>query len=228
MKKIIVAIDGHAGCGKSSTAKVVASKLGYTYIDTGAMYRAVTLNFLKNKIDIGSKEQVDKVLSDTKVTFERSSNNGEQLTFLNGENVEHQIRAIDVSKSVSAVSALSAVRKKLVAQQRELGISRGVVMDGRDIGTVVFPDAEVKIFMTATDEVRAMRRVKELHDKGMEADFDEILHNLRERDTIDSSRTDSPLVKAKDAVIIDTSHSSFDNQVESILQIVSGQIESEC
>jgi cytidylate kinase len=224
MKKIIVAIDGHAGCGKSSTAKVIANKLEYTYIDTGAMYRAVTLNFLNNNIDLANEEQVEKALEATKVTFERNGPNGEQLTFLNGENVENQIRDINVSKSVSAVSAISVVRKKMVAQQREMGKQRGVIMDGRDIGTVVFPDAEVKIFMTASDEVRAQRRMKELLEKDMQADYEEILHNLKERDTIDSSRADSPLVKANDAITIDTSTSSFKDQVEEILKIVSAQL----
>jgi cytidylate kinase len=224
MKKIIVAIDGHAGCGKSSTAKVIANKLEYTYIDTGAMYRAVTLNFLNNNIDLANEEQVEKALEATKVTFERNGPNGEQLTFLNGENVENQIRDINVSKSVSAVSAISVVRKKMVAQQREMGKQRGVIMDGRDIGTVVFPDAEVKIFMTSSDEVRAQRRMKELLEKDMQADYEEILHNLKERDTIDSSRADSPLVKANDAITIDTSTSSFKDQVEEILKIVSAQL----
>jgi cytidylate kinase len=224
MKKIIVAIDGHAGCGKSSTAKVIANKLEYTYIDTGAMYRAVTLNFLNNNIDLANEEHVEKALEATKVTFERNGPNGEQLTFLNGENVENQIRDINVSKSVSAVSAISVVRKKMVAQQREMGKQRGVIMDGRDIGTVVFPDAEVKIFMTASDEVRAQRRMKELLEKDMQADYEEILHNLKERDTIDSSRADSPLVKANDAITIDTSTSSFKDQVEEILKIVSAQL----
>jgi cytidylate kinase len=188
------------------------------------MYRAVTLNFLNNNIDLANEEQVEKALEATKVTFERNGPNGEQLTFLNGENVENQIRDINVSKSVSAVSAISVVRKKMVAQQREMGKQRGVIMDGRDIGTVVFPDAEVKIFMTASDEVRAQRRMKELLEKDMQADYEEILHNLKERDTIDSSRADSPLVKANDAITIDTSTSSFKDQVEEILKIVSAQL----
>jgi cytidylate kinase len=188
------------------------------------MYRAVTLNFINNNIDLSNKEQIDKTLEATKVTFERSGSNGEQQTFLNGENVENQIRDISVSKNVSAVSAISAVRKKMVAQQRDLGKQRGVIMDGRDIGTVVFPDAEVKIFMTASDEVRAQRRVKELQEKDMRADYDEILNNLKERDSIDSSRADSPLVKATDAITIDTSTSSFNDQVEEILEIISGHL----
>jgi cytidylate kinase len=188
------------------------------------MYRAVTLNFLNNNIHLANEEQVEKALEATKVTFERNGPNGEQLTFLNGENVENQIRDINVSKSVSAVSAISVVRKKMVAQQREMGKQRGVIMDGRDIGTVVFPDAEVKIFMTSSDEVRAQRRMKELLEKDMQADYEEILHNLKERDTIDSSRADSPLVKANDAITIDTSTSSFKDQVEEILKIVSAQL----
>jgi cytidylate kinase len=216
MKKIIIAIDGNSGCGKSSTAKVIARELQYIYIDTGAMYRAVTLFFIKNNIDL----DVAEALKQIDISFEYNMATGKNETYLNGKNVEFQIRQMQVSNLVSPVSEISAVRRKLVEQQRRMGQEKGVVMDGRDIGTVVFPDAELKIFMTASLEVRAERRRLELLEKGTEVDIGEVIENLGTRDRIDSSRDDSPLKKADGAIEIDTSNLTFDEQVNKILVLV--------
>jgi cytidylate kinase len=216
-KRINIAIDGYSGCGKSSTAKVVAKALNYTYIDTGAMYRAVTLYFLDHQICIESPEHVQEALDQIHIEFRFVSENESAHTFLNGEDVDEKIRALRVSNFVSPVSTLSVVRKALVAQQQRMGIDKGVVMDGRDIGTVVFPDAELKIFMTANPQVRAKRRKAELAQKGIDAAVEEIEDNLLERDRIDSSRADSPLKMADGAFLVDTSDISFDDQVAFIL-----------
>jgi CMP/dCMP kinase len=224
MKKIIIAIDGNSGCGKSSTAKVIARALQYIYIDTGAMYRAVTLFFIKNGIDLKHEEDVAEALKQIDISFEYNMATGSNETYLNGKNVEHDIRQMEVSNLVSPVSEISAVRKKLVEQQRRMGKAKGVVMDGRDIGTVVFPEAELKIFMTASLEVRAERRRLELHEKGTEVNINDVLENLRNRDRIDSSREDSPLKKAEGAVEIDTSNLTFDEQVNKILVLVNEKI----
>ena len=224
MKKIIIAIDGNSGCGKSSTAKVIARALQYIYIDTGAMYRAVTLFFIKNDIDLKHEEDVAEALKQIDISFEYNMATGSNETYLNGKNVEHDIRQMEVSNLVSPVSEISAVRKKLVEQQRRMGKAKGVVMDGRDIGTVVFPEAELKIFMTASLEVRAERRRLELHEKGTEVNINDVLENLRNRDRIDSSREDSPLKKAEGAVEIDTSNLTFDEQVNKILVLVNEKI----
>lgn len=215
--KINIAIDGYSGCGKSSTAKVVARRLEYIYIDTGAMYRAVTLYFLQQNIDLNNAGQVADALENIHIEFVAQAD-GSTQTFLNGENVEDAIRSLEVSKMVSPVSTISAVRRALVAQQQRMGREKGVVMDGRDIGTVVFPDAELKIFMTADPLVRAERRKAELAEKGIEASVAEIEHNLLERDHIDSSRQDSPLKMADDALILDTSHIQFHDQVQFVLE----------
>ncbi len=220
MKKIIIAIDGNSGCGKSSTAKVIARELQYIYIDTGAMYRAVTLFFIKHSIDLKNHADIAEALKQVDISFEYNITTGKNETYLNGKNVEHDIRQMNVSNLVSPVSEISAVRKKLVEQQRRMGQARGVVMDGRDIGTVVFPDAELKIFMTASLEVRAERRRLELLEKGTMVDLSDVIENLRNRDHIDSSREDSPLKKAVDAVEIDTSNLTFDEQVQKILVLV--------
>jgi cytidylate kinase len=220
MKKIIIAIDGNSGCGKSSTAKVIAKELQYIYIDTGAMYRAVTYFFIKNRIDLQNEIDVAEALKQIDISFEYNISTGKNETYLNGKNVEYQIRQMDVSNLVSPVSEISAVRRKLVEQQRRMGKAKGVVMDGRDIGTVVFPDAELKIFMTASLEVRAERRKLELMEKGAEVDIKEVMENLSNRDRIDSSREDSPLKKAEDAIEIDTSNLTFDEQVNKILVLV--------
>ncbi len=212
MKKIIIAIDGFSSCGKSTLAKAMAKELDYVYVDTGAMYRAVTLYFLRKNINIDDKEQIQSALSDINISFENL--NGINTTFLNDENVEHEIRGMEVSEFVSPVATISAVRKELVKQQRLLGIGKGVVMDGRDIGTVVYPNAGLKLFITADTEIRAKRRLDELMAKGMKADFQSIKKNLKERDRIDSSREDSPLRQAPDAILIDNSELNEKKQLE--------------
>lgn len=217
-KRINIAIDGYSGCGKSSTAKVIAKALNYTYIDTGAMYRAVTLYFLDNEISLENKAQVEVALSKIHIEFKFVAENEAAHTFLNGVDVDDKIRELRVSNFVSPVSTLSVVRKALVAQQQRMGLEKGVVMDGRDIGTVVFPDAELKIFMTANPQVRARRRKEELAQKGIDAAVEEIESNLVERDRIDSSRADSPLKMADGAFLVDTSDISFDEQVAFILE----------
>ncbi|MEM8895571.1 MAG: (d)CMP kinase [Bacteroidota bacterium] len=214
---IVIAIDGYSGTGKSTTAKMVASALGYIYVDTGAMYRAVTLAFIRGSLDSTLPEKITELLSDIKISFVKNDSSGLQETYLNGENVEELIRGIEVSSKVSEMSAISAVRRKLVEQQREMGNRGGIVMDGRDIGTVVFPEAELKVFMTASDEVRAHRRWLELKQKGKEVAKDEVLENLRSRDQVDTTREDSPLKQADDAILIDTSNISIEQQVKDIL-----------
>lgn len=213
MKKIVVALDGYSGTGKSSTAQQVAQKLGYTYIDSGAMYRAVTLHFLRNEVDVSIIDQVKHSLLGCDLSFVN------QEMFLNGERVEDKIRTMEVSERVSQVSAISEVRSKLVEQQRAMGKSKGVVMDGRDIGTVVFPDAELKLFMTANMDVRTERRRIQLEEKGIIESLSSIKENLEERDRKDSSREDSPLMMAKDAIEIDTSHLTLDEQIDKIVAL---------
>lgn len=219
MKKIIIAIDGLSGCGKSTTAKSVAKALKYAYIDSGSMYRAVTLHFLKSGTKITNNEEIRQSLDSLQLEFRMSEDSGTQRIFLNGRDVEDEIRNMEISEFVSEVSKIKEVREKLVAIQRNLGVHRGVVMDGRDIGTVVFPGAELKVFMYADLEVRAERRRRELLDKGKSADFEHIARNLKERDHIDSTRKESPLVKASDAVEMDTSYLTFNDQVERILDL---------
>ncbi len=218
MRDIIIAIDGHSATGKSSTAKMVAQHLGYIYLDSGAMYRATTLYFLKNKVDLASNNQVNHALNQIDIVFKKD-NDGHPLTFLNGKNVEGEIRSMKISSKVSAVSAIKEVRIAMVAQQRKLGEHKGIVMDGRDIGSVVFPAAELKIFMTASPEVRAQRRKKELADKDEDVAFDEVLKNVIDRDLQDSTRKESPLVKVADAIEIDNSDMSFNEQVEKIINL---------
>ena len=224
MKEIVIAIDGNSGCGKSSTAKVLAQKLKYIYIDTGAMYRAVTLFFIKHNIDLKNDLDVEQALKQIDISFEYNIETGKNETFLNGKNVENEIRQMEVSNLVSPVSEISKVRRKLVDQQRRMGEGKGVVMDGRDIGTVVFPNAELKIFMTADLEVRAERRKLELAEKGSIVDLSDVIENLKNRDNIDSSRADSPLKKADDAQVVDTSTLTFDEQVDQILHLINQKI----
>jgi len=224
MKEIVIAIDGNSGCGKSSTAKVLAQKLKYIYIDTGAMYRAVTLFFIKHNIDLKNDLDVEQALKQIDISFEYNIETGKNETFLNGKNVENEIRQMEVSNLVSPVSEISKVRRKLVDQQRRMGEGKGVVMDGRDIGTVVFPNAELKIFMTADLEVRAERRKLELAEKGSNVDLSDVIENLKNRDNIDSSRADSPLKKADDAQVVDTSTLTFDEQVDQILHLINQKI----
>lgn len=199
---ITIAVDGYASCGKSTLAKALARELAYTYIDSGAMYRAVTLYLQQNNIPLSDTDKIIQVLPDIRIHFENQE--GQNLTFLNGAQVEKAIRSKAVSSAVSQVSTLSAVRRALVAQQRELGTGGGIVMDGRDIGTVVFPQAELKIFMTAAMEVRAQRRLAELKAKGLgNWTLEEVKNNLQQRDHIDSTRADSPLRQAADARVLD-------------------------
>ncbi|MEP1031936.1 (d)CMP kinase [Ekhidna sp.] len=209
--KIVIAIDGYSGTGKSSTAKQVAKRLGYTYIDSGAMYRAVTYFFLVSNVDFKNERIVEENLKSCTITFDGVS------VLLNGENVDHEIRTMEVNQHVSEVSALPKVRSKLVEQQRKMGEEKGVVMDGRDIGTIVFPDAELKVFMTADMDIRAERRRMELSKKGIDESAEVIKANLKQRDSIDSTRADSPLKKAVDAKEIDTSHLTLDQQIDKIV-----------
>jgi cytidylate kinase len=213
MKKIIVAIDGFSSCGKSTIAKTLAEKLNYIYINTGAMYRAVTLYLLDNEIDFNDVEVIKNALPKIKIHFEVDVEKG-NYTFLNGVNVEDEIRTMRVANSVSLVSAISEVRREMVRQQQEMGKIKGVVLEGRDIGTVVFPDAELKIFMTADVDVRTQRRYDELLKKDAEVSFEAVKGNLLERDRIDSTRDDSPLKQAEDARILDNSSLSPTQQLD--------------
>ena len=222
--KINIAIDGLSGCGKSSTAKAVAKKLGYTFIDTGAMYRSVTLYFIQNEVDVNDAEAVAHALSQIKIEFIFNKELQKAETYLNQQNVEEEIRKLYVAERVSEVAAIKAVRVDMVRQQQEMGKAKGVVMDGRDIGSVVFPDAELKVLMTASTEVRAQRRMAELEAKGEKVVLDEIMKNLEERDRIDSTRAESPLIKVEDAIEIDTSNMQFEQQVEKVLNLATEKI----
>lgn len=218
LKKIVIAIDGYSACGKSTTAKQVASILGYRYIDTGAMYRAVTLYFLDHHVSLTNPREVAKALQQIHVTFKVNSKSVSE-TFLNGLNVEREIRSMRVSENVSQVSTIKEVRQALVEQQRRMGREKAVVMDGRDIGTVVFPTAELKLFMTADILVRAFRRQKELLDRGQLVDLDDVIDNLLQRDKIDTGRQESPLRQADDAIVIDTTHITIDEQVDEAVRL---------
>ena len=218
MKKITIAIDGHSSCGKSTMAKELARRLGYVYVDTGAMYRSVTLFALENGLfaDDGSikEQELEARMPEINISFRFNSETGRPDTYLNGRLVERDIRTIEVSNHVSPIAALPFVRTAMVAQQQQMGRGGGVVMDGRDIGTTVFPDAELKIFVTASARVRAQRRYDELKQKGMEADYADILKNVEERDYIDSHREVSPLRQADDALLLDNSDMSIAEQNE--------------
>jgi cytidylate kinase len=225
MSKIIIAIDGYSSCGKSTTAKNVASKLGYAYIDTGAMYRAVTLFFIQNHVSVTNPKEVHAALGQLSIEF-RKSEEGRNETFLNGLCVEDEIRKLYVADRVSEVSAIAEVRHAMVDQQRKMGKKRGLVMDGRDIGTVVFPDAELKVFMTAEPLIRAQRRQIELMEKGDMMDIEDILLNIQKRDHIDTTRAESPLRKAQDAILIDTSYMTLDEQVDQLCLLADVAISS--
>lgn len=215
MKKITIAIDGYSSCGKSTMAKDLAREIGYIYIDSGAMYRAVTLYSLRNGFFTAQgidTEALKAALASIHISFQLNPDTQRPVTFLNGENVEEAIRTMEVSSHVSPIAALGFVREALVKQQQEMGNSKGIVMDGRDIGTVVFPNAELKIFVTASAEIRAQRRYDELKAKGQEASFKEILANVQERDYIDQHREVSPLRQAEDAILLDNSHLSISGQ----------------
>ena len=216
MKKIVIAIDGFSSCGKSTMAKDLAREVGYIYVDTGAMYRAVTLFAMRNDV-FDAEGNIDEtrlkaLLPDVKLTFQLNNETKLPEVCLNGENVERYIRTLEVSQHVSPIAALPFVREKLVEQQQAMGNEKGIVMDGRDIGTVVFPNAELKIFVTASAEIRAQRRFKELETKGMPADFDEILQNVEQRDYIATHRETSPLRQADDALVLDNSHLTIAEQ----------------
>ncbi len=220
MKKITIAIDGHSSCGKSTMAKDLAREVGYVYVDTGAMYRSVTLFALRNGLftkDSINEDELRRRMSEINISFKFNPETGRPDTYLNGELVESEIRSMEVSNKVSPIATLGFVREAMVALQQQMGKDKGVVMDGRDIGTTVFPDAELKVFVTASAEVRAQRRYDELKAKGMEADFDEILKNVQERDYIDSHRDVSPLRKADDAIELDNSNMTIPEQKQWLL-----------
>lgn len=216
MKKIIIAIDGFSSCGKSTMAKDLAREIGYVYVDTGAMYRAVTLYALRNNLfnsdNTVKVDELEQQMKNITISFKFNTESGRPDTYLNGELVEKEIRSLEVSSHVSPIAAVPFVRTAMVAQQQRMGESKGIVMDGRDIGTTVFPQAELKIFVTASAEVRAQRRYDELQAKGMPADYADILKNVEERDYIDSHREVSPLCKADDAIELDNSHMTIPEQ----------------
>jgi cytidylate kinase len=223
LRKIVIAIDGFSACGKSSTAKEVSSILGYRYIDTGAMYRAVTLYFLDHHVALTNPKEITRALQQIHVAFKINTRNNTE-TYLNGLNVEKEIRTMRVSERVSQVSTLKDVRNAMVEQQRRMGKEKAVVMDGRDIGTVVFPHAELKIFMNADLLVRAFRRQRELLHKDQLVDLDDVIENIIERDRIDTTRTESPLRRADDALLVDTTHVTFDEQVDEVIRLALGKI----
>jgi cytidylate kinase len=215
MKKIIVAIDGHSSAGKSTMARELAGKIGYTYIDTGAMYRATTLYALRQGALCGGRldeEKLRAALPGIRIAFRMNEQTGRPGTWLNGEEVEKEIRSMDVAAWVSNVAALPFVRSEMVARQQEMGKEKGVVMDGRDVGTVIFPEAELKVFVTASPEIRAKRRLDEMKAKGEAASFDEVLENVKKRDLIDSTREEAPLKQAADALLLDNSTMSAEEQ----------------
>ncbi|RFP66930.1 (d)CMP kinase [Hymenobacter lapidiphilus] len=224
MQKIVIAIDGYSSCGKSTTAKAVAAELGYAYIDTGAMYRGVTLYLLENGIAFDDLPRIEQALHEMQVSFRRNRQTGRNELCLNGKVREDEIRQMRISNSVSEVSGLPLVRHAMVRQQQQMARRRGVVMDGRDIGTTVFPDAEVKVFMTAEVLTRALRRQEELATKNEHVPVEDIVENLQKRDHLDSTRTESPLRRASDAVLLDTTHMMIDEQVDFVLERVSAAL----
>ncbi|TAF32591.1 MAG: (d)CMP kinase [Cytophagales bacterium] len=223
---IIIALDGFAGCGKSSTAKAVAKCMAYRYLDTGAMYRAVTFYFLEKNVNIHEVEAVNNALAQISLNFQDHAEHGLNAMFLNGVCIEHEIRSMRVSDNVSEVSTISAVRSFLVKQQKEIGKGKGLVADGRDVGTVIFPGAELKVFMSASMEARAIRRRAELLAKGSDVSVNQIIENLQKRDAIDTQRADSPLRQAEDAILLDTSDLNFDEQVQKIVDMAQSKIKS--
>ena len=222
MKKITIAIDGFSSCGKSTMAKMLAKEVGYIYVDTGAMYRAVTLFAMRNGMIAPNgevnRDELKHKMQTLRVEFKLNEQTGRAETYLNGENVENEIRGMEVSSHVSAIAAIDFVRTALVEQQQRMGRDKGIVMDGRDIGTVVFPDAELKVFVTASAEIRAQRRFDELKGKGVEANFDEILNNVQQRDYIDSHREVSPLRKADDAIELDNGELTIAQQLQWLVE----------
>lgn len=222
MKKIIIAIDGFSSCGKSTMAKALARNIGYLYFDSGAMYRAVALYCMQNNLIIGDEIDTESLkikIKDIHITFKVDSESRDSITFLNDMNVEHEIRSLEVSRYVSRIAALDFVREEMVDRQREMGKAKGIVMDGRDIGTTVFPNAEMKVFVTASAEVRAKRRYEELTARGDKADFNEILENVLQRDHIDQTREVSPLKKADDALLLDNSNLTREEQMDWLIDV---------
>ena len=219
MGDIVIAIDGFSGTGKSSTAKEVASALGYTYIDSGAMYRCVARYFINHQIDFVEEEKVIKALDEILISFRFNKSLNASEIFLNDQIMDHQIRLPEINEIVSQIAAQPLIRKKLVSRQQALGLHKSMVMDGRDIGTVVFPGAALKIFMTADLDIRSKRRQKELEEQGIQVNLDEIKKNLASRDHLDTTRIDSPLVKAADAIALDSSYLTFDDQVKQIIDL---------
>lgn len=222
MKKITIAIDGYSSCGKSTMAKDLAKEIGYVYVDTGAMYRSVTLYALRHNLFLADGsvdvEKLKPAMADIHISFKFNESTGRPDCYLNGELVEKEIRSLEVSSHVSPIAAVPFVREALVAQQQKMGEAKGIVMDGRDIGTTVFPNAELKIFVTASSQIRAQRRYDELQAKGMPADFNDILKNVEERDYIDTHRETSPLKKADDAITLDNSHMTIPEQKEWLME----------
>jgi CMP/dCMP kinase len=216
-KKIVVTIDGFSSCGKSTLAKQLAKKLNYIFVDSGAMYRAITLYFLQHNINLAQNDAVENALNNIQLQFEYNTETGKSDMLLNGVNVETAIRTMEVSDKVSDVAALKAVREFAVAQQQQMGLQKGIVMDGRDIGTTVFPNAELKIFVTADATTRVERRYKELFDKGENIPIEEVKANLEMRDYIDSNREVSPLRKAHDAIVLDNTNLSREDQLDMVL-----------
>ena len=227
MKKLTIAIDGHASTGKSSIAKEIAIKYGYIYINSGSMYRAVTLFAIENKLLGVLNDNINlfiEKLKDISINFRFNQNNLISEIFLNNRNVEKEIGSLEVSNYVSKVAAIPEIRKEMVKLQRNIDRRIGVVMDGRDIGSVVFPNADIKLFLTASDTVRANRRFEEMINNGLSVSYDEILNNIRNRDKLDSSRSDSPLIIEKDAIVIDNSNMSIDEQIKQIKQLIDRKI----
>ena len=225
--RIIIAVDGFSSCGKSTFAKAIAARLGYIFIDTGAMYRAVTLHALEHgaiRSGIVDEEAVVKLLGETAITFRFNPERGASDIYVNGDLAEGKIRTIEVSNCVSRVSAIPEVRRKLVAMQQEMGRRRGVVMDGRDIGTVVLPHATVKIFLTAAPEARARRRWKEYQEKGVDISFEKVLEDVKQRDYQDTHREAAPLKQADDAVLLDTSELNFEQSLDAMKQIIASKV----
>lgn len=231
MKKITIAIDGYSSCGKSTMAKDLAREVGYIYIDSGAMYRAVTLYCLENGLftpDGIDTKKLEVMMPNIRISFQLNPETQRPMTYLNGENVEDRIRTMEVSTRVSPVAAIPFVREALVKQQQEMGQAKGIVMDGRDIGTVVFPDAELKIFVVASAEIRAQRRYDELKAKGQEASYEEILANVKERDYIDQNREVSPLRQAEDALLLDNSNLTIEEQKQWLKERFEEAVNGKC
>ncbi len=219
MKKIIIAIDGWSSCGKSTLAKQMAKELNYTYVDSGAMYRAITLYFVRKEVDFSKKESVLKALEEIELCFKKNGDTHQTDMCLNKENVEQLIRGLDVAAKVCDVAAIKEVRDFAVAQQQKMGVNKGIIMDGRDIGTIVFPDAELKIFMTADTGIRTERRFKELVAKNKNITLEEVAKNIQTRDRIDSTREINPLRQAEDAIVIDNTYLTHEQQLQQALEL---------